>query len=93
MVHIIAIGVSFALLALSTSMALRRSHGRLLLAIARWILIVVVALYTVAFVYLYRPEGWLPLALEFFPSTTLDVLLGAVAGTLLVQHRRRKELP
>jgi hypothetical protein len=82
-------GASFVLSALSTWIALKRPRGPLLLTIARWLLVVIVALYVVVFLCFYRPEGWLPLALEFIPSTTLDVLLGVVAGTLFVQLRRR----
>ena len=84
---ILVIGVSFMLSAFSTLIASKQSRWRLPLAIARWLLVLFVFIYLVAFFSLYRPEGWRPLAVEFFPSTVFDVLFGVVAGTLFIQFR------
>ena len=82
---IIVIGVSFMLSAFSTLIASKQPRCRLPLAIAQLLLLLFVAIYLVAFFSLYRPEGWLPLAAEFFPSTVFDILFGVVAGTLFIQ--------
>lgn len=86
--------------ALATALLLRYSPTRRLLKLMQIGVIVAVAAYVASFFVFYRPEVWLPVALEIVTGVTrlntdlLTGLGGTAAGTLfaqmLVARRTRK---